>query len=340
MRRIVIVLGLIAGLFACEGRRELIYVSAEQGEQIVEIDGLRGEIVRRIPVGKRPRGLALSRDGARLFVAESGSPRAGPNVDESQLPPPDRAADGIGVIDLRSGKRSRSLASGQDPETFDLARDGARLFISNEETAELSVLEIASGRLVQRVPVGREPEGVTLSPDGKRVFVTAEADDEVTVVDSERLNVVARIPTGRRPRAIAFSRDGAIAFVSNELSASVSVLDARSNRAIQTIAIPAQDGLEQRPMGLALSPDGTRLYVSTGRGRAVAVIDVPKRAVAHVIREVGARPWGIAISTDGKRLYTANGPSEDVSIVDLASATVVKRVHVGGSPWGVIAARQ
>jgi len=34
-------------------------------------------------------------------------------------------------------------------------------------------------------------------------------------------------------------------------------------------------------------------------------------------------------------LYTANGPSNDVSIVDLAQRTVVARIKVGDSPWGV-----
>jgi YVTN family beta-propeller protein len=34
-------------------------------------------------------------------------------------------------------------------------------------------------------------------------------------------------------------------------------------------------------------------------------------------------------------LYTANGPSNDVSIVDVAQRTVVGRIKVGDSPWGV-----
>jgi YVTN family beta-propeller protein len=54
-----------------------------------------------------------------------------------------------------------------------------------------------------------------------------------------------------------------------------------------------------------------------------------------VIQGVGARPWGIALSPDGRRLYTANGPSEDVSLIDAVAGTVVRKVHVGGSPWGV-----
>src|SRR5581483_2705503 len=82
----------------------LVYVSAEDGGEVVAVDVDKGEVVARIAVGKRPRGLKLSRDGKLLYVALSGSARGGPGVDESKLPPPDRDADGVGVVDLGSHK--------------------------------------------------------------------------------------------------------------------------------------------------------------------------------------------------------------------------------------------
>ena len=64
------------------------------------IDAATLTAVATIPLGKRPRGIAASPDGTRLYVALSGSPDAGPGVDEKTLPPPDRSADGIGVVDV------------------------------------------------------------------------------------------------------------------------------------------------------------------------------------------------------------------------------------------------
>ena len=89
-----------------------VYVSTEEGGEIAVIDPDRGEVVARIPVGKRPRGIKLSRDGKTLYVALSGSPRGGPGVDESKLPPADRSADGVGVVDLPTRKLVRTLPSG------------------------------------------------------------------------------------------------------------------------------------------------------------------------------------------------------------------------------------
>src|SRR5690349_21654335 len=64
-----------------------LYVSDERGGRIVVVDLSTGQASVSVSVGKRPRGLRLSRDGSQLFVALSGSPIGGPGVDESKLPP-------------------------------------------------------------------------------------------------------------------------------------------------------------------------------------------------------------------------------------------------------------
>src|SRR5450432_2095590 len=337
------------GLLACcvaarEARaaasESLIYVSLEEGGEVVAVDPATATIVARIPVGKRPRGVKISPDGKLLYVALSGSPRAAPGADESKLPPADRAADGVGVVDLRTHKLLRTLRSGQDPESFDVSRDGKTLYVSNEETAEMTVLDLASGKVKHRVDVGHEPEGVTLSPDGKTVYVTSEQDNLVVAVATAGWKVLAQLPTGPRPRSVAFTADGAIAFVTSENGAQVTVLDAAHDKPAGTIKIEAKakTQLGPRPMGSALSPDGKTLYVSCGRGEAVAVIDVATRKVARMLDGVGGRPWGIGVSHDGARLFTANGPSNDVSIIDAATGQVTARVKIGGLPWGLVVA--
>jgi YVTN family beta-propeller protein len=318
-----------------------VYVSGEESGEIIVVDIDAGQVAARIPVGKRPRGIKLSRDGKLLYVALSGSPRGGPGVDESKLPPGDRTADGIGVVDLASHKLLRTLPSGQDPEAFDLSRDGKTIFISNEETAEMSALDLRSGKIKGKAAVGQEPEGVTLRPDGKVVYVTSESDNAVFAIDTKKLTVLGHIPTGPRPRGVAFTQDGSTAFVSCENGGVVTVVDATKMAPAGSIKIEpkAKTVLGPRPMGEALSPDGKTLYVSNGRGESVAVIDVATRQVTSLIDGVGARPWGIATSADGKKLYTANGPSNDVSIVDVASGKVEKKIKVGGLPWGLVVAK-
>ncbi len=315
-----------------------LYVSDETGGNIVIIDPATGNLLKRIAVGKRPRGLRLSADGTQLFVALSGSPIAGPKVDVSKLPPADRSADGIGVVDITTGRVIRVLKSGQDPETFDLSADGKSVFVSNEETAEMSIVDVASGEVRSRVKVGEEPEGVTLRPGGREVYVTSEGSQSVSIIDTAKKTVVATVKTEPRPRAIGFTPDGATALISNEMGASITVVDARTHREQSLIKIPNATGevAPSRPMGVSVSADGKLAFVTLGRTRAVAVLDLVKMTFVRMIENVGERPWGLAQTPDGSTLFTANGPSGDVSIIDAATGTVRQRVMAGGSPWGVI----
>ena len=314
-----------------------VYVSDETGSRVVVINPETRQVVQTIDVGKRPRGISVSADGRSVYVALSGSPIAGPGVDASKLPPADRAADGIGVVDLATGTLVRKYQSGQDPEAFAISKDGRLLFISNEETAELSALDLESGTIKARVKVGEEPEGVTTRPDGRVVYVTCEGTNDVRAIDVASLKVVARIPTGPRPRSIAFDQAGKTGFVTAENDASLTVFDTATHKVTKTITFPrnAASPMPPRPMGQIVSPDGARLFVSLGRAKSVGIVDIASLAVTGSIEDVGTRPWGIGISADGRQLYTANGPSGDVTVIDVASGKIEARIAVGGSPWGI-----
>jgi YVTN family beta-propeller protein len=317
--------------------KPMLYVTDEDGGYVVVVDPQATQAVARIKVGKRPRGVKVSPDGKLVYVALSGSPRGGPGVDESKLPPPDRGADGVGIVDVERRELVRTLDSGPDPESFDVSPDGAWLYVSNEETAEMTVIDLSTGALHGKVKVGREPEGVTVKPDGKVVFVTSEEDSEVTVVDTKSLAVVAHVPTAGRPRSVVFTRDGATAFVADETGASVTVVDAVAYKPVGDIPIHLDSPMPvgPRPMGAVLSRDGREVYVTTGRGGSLAVLDVASRKQVRSIDGVGDRPWGVALAGDGAHVYTANGSSHDLSVVNLATGNVDKRITIGGLPWGV-----
>jgi YVTN family beta-propeller protein len=332
--RTCVVLALVlATLSAGCGRRSqssyLVYVTNEASGDLTVIDPNQPEAVATIPLGKRPRGIRAS--GGLLYVTLSGSPFAPPGVDESTLPPPDRSADGIGVVDPRQNRLVNKIYAGSDPEQFALSLDGKTLYASNEDASSLSIVDVASGKLITTLPTGEEPEGVTLSPDGKFVYVTSENDGTVSVVDTAAAKVVKTLKVGRRPRSVEFLPDASRAFVTNENDATLTVIDAVRQEPRGTI--PLAEG--SRPMGMVTNKDGSKLYVTTGRGKKVLVLDTATEKIIASF-EVGQRPWGIALSPDEALLFTANGPSNDVSVVEVSSGSVIRKVKAGDRPWGVI----
>ncbi|HYM42699.1 MAG TPA: cytochrome D1 domain-containing protein [Steroidobacteraceae bacterium] len=313
---------------------ERLYVSNEDDGTVTVIDTDRGAALATIPAGKRPRGLALSPDGARLYVAVSGMPKCPPPIPDEECArlPRDRQADGIAVIDTAALARSGLIGGVSDPERVALSRDGRRLFVSEEDAARLAVLDARSARVLATVPVGREPEGVRVSPDGRWVLVTSEAENLVTVIDAKSYRVAGRASVGRRPRDIAITPDSRIAYVSGEADASV-------YRIALPSGAPALRFLElhtgARPMGVALDAVRGRLYVSTGRAGTIAAIALKD---ASLIAEAacGGRPWGIALGSGGTRLYSADGPAGEVAVVDTATLTVMRKITTGKGPWAVV----
>ena len=108
-----------------------VMVTNERTGTLSVIDGATSQVIATVPLGKRPRGLKTSPDGKLLYVALSGSPIAGPGVDEKTLPPADKGADGIGVVDLATLKLVRVLRGVSDPEQLAVSADGKRLFVAS-----------------------------------------------------------------------------------------------------------------------------------------------------------------------------------------------------------------
>ena len=310
------------------------YVSNEDGRTVSVIDTDTAQVVDTIEVGKRPRGIKISPDGRRLYVAVSGLPKCPPSMPDAQCAhmKRDLTADGIAVVDVQAHKVVQVLPAGSDPEQFDIDRSGRRLYVANEDSGTLSVVDIARGEVLTRIAVGREPEGVRISPDGERVGVTSETDSTITFVSTHLLEAKSKLSVGHRPRDLAYSRDGRIAYAPGEVDSSVYRLHVPDGTVEQIVQLRPQD----RPMGVLLDASRARLYVSTGRGGSIAVIALEPRPHQQAEVEVGARPWGMALTPNSLFLYTANGSSNDVSVVNAVTLKVVRKIPVGRSPWGVV----
>lgn len=309
-----------------------VYVTNEASGDLSIIDPVARAVVGRVVLGKRPRGIIASPDQRLLYIALSGSPVAGPGVDESSLPAADKAADGIAVFDVASGKVLRVLRGISDPEQIAVSPDGATLYVASEDTGRVMFMNAKTGIVRATLVVGGEPEGLAASPDGKFVYATSEEESTIAVIDAVQPRVLTRIAVGQRPRSIAFLRS-ARAFVPGENDASLSVIDVASSKVARRTTIA---GDTVRPMGVVVAPAGDGVFVTTGRGGKLAKFDSTTLAPAGEVR-VGERPWGVALSPDGGFAFTANGPSNDVTMVDAATMKVVGRVTVGDRPWGVAA---
>jgi len=290
------------------------YVPNEGTGTLSVIDTATDQVVGEIQAGKKPRGLAVSLDGTRLYVSDQPNNR-------------------LVVVDLASRKAIGTVPLGVSPEGVSASPDGRYVAVALEESNSVAFIATATEKEAFTVKVeGKNPEHAVFSPDGKLVYVGAEDAEQVDVIDVGKRQQVAAIAVGRRPRGIGFLPDGSRAFIACEIASEVHVVDVARG---QTVAVVKAGNFSN---GIAVRPDGKVVYVSNGRDGTVSAIDTASNRIIATVA-TGARPWNMAITPDGRKLYVANGRANSVSVIDTETHTKLRDIPVGKLPWGVIIPR-
>src|SRR6202042_1279447 len=141
------------GAFSGPAHATTAYITNEKGNSISVIDLDKLEVTHTVKTGQRPRGIALSKDDALMFVCLGDD-------------------DTIAVIDTKALKEVGEIPSGPGPEQLRVSPDGKLVFVANENDALLTAIDTATRKVVSEYPVGVEPEGVAVSPDGSTVVTT------------------------------------------------------------------------------------------------------------------------------------------------------------------------
>ncbi len=124
------------------------------------IDLETGQVVKEVAVGLHPCGMALSPDGARLYVANANS-------------------DTVSVVDTATGEVAATfqtrpmprLPFGSAPNALALSQDGSTLFVANGGNNVLAVMDASTGAMRGLIPTGWYPGSVAVTRDGGRLCV-------------------------------------------------------------------------------------------------------------------------------------------------------------------------
>jgi DNA-binding beta-propeller fold protein YncE len=263
-------------LFSPDGR--WVYASCSNGEILrLDVSGEKpewAEPIRAVRRGQRnpvPGGLALSRDGSRLYACMASD-------------------SAVYVFDPRGPKRIGRYPVGQVPYECELSPDERYLYVTNWG--------------------GREPEEgeETWESSGVPVVVTklgSTATGTVSIVDLST-GEVGHVAVGLHPSGMAVHPDGRL-FVCNANSDTISVLRAPSGELIETIRVHYQGRplFGSMPNDCVISADGRRLYVCDGGDNALAVFDISgRKAELKGFVPMGYYPG--AIARGRVEMYVAN----------------------------------
>lgn len=289
-----------------DGRTALVTNSWGNSVTLLEVgaDGLG--VTATVPVGDEPRGVAVTADGGRAFVALAGEDR-------------------VAVLDLKTRKVTARWSVGVEPWHVAISPDGKTLAVANTRGRTVSVLDAKTGAERHTVKTqGRNLRQIAISADGQWAYLPsiAERGAGVSIENVDRGWIV-----GNRLTRVPLTEDGPREAIT---------LD-RSRDAVADL-----DGCAFSPDGqtIALTAGGTHeLLLLRTSGLPFVAYGGPGDHIDESLAEnskrfrrvkLGGRPLGVAFTPDGKTVVVTNYLSNAVQTVDTANGQVVKTIALGG----------
>jgi DNA-binding beta-propeller fold protein YncE len=273
-----------------------IYIACAEDRSIRVLSPQTRQILRTIELSVAPSGLALSRDGSRLFVTCPGP------------------VSKVLVIDTGKGKKLKEIVTGHTAVAPVLATDERTLFICCQMQNCVAAIDLATGKERARIPVGRQPVAAALTRDGRFLLVAnllpegrANVDylaARISVVDTAAMQMAKQLhlPNGSGSlNDIRVSPDGKWAVISHIVARfhlpttqlergwmntnAKTIIDLARLEVLDTVLLDGVESGAANPWGVAWSGDSRTLAIAHAGTHEVSVIDFPA-----VLEKIGKSP--------------------------------------------------
>ncbi len=195
-------------------------------------------------------GIAVSPDGDRLYSV-------------------DVVGQTLSMVDLASGRITRTVDFPAEPYTVAVSHDGDTVFVSLWGGAKVLMFDAWTLEAAGEIATGEHPNAMALTKDDRRLFVACANTNAVSVIDIDRRRVVEQIGVAMFPDAPPGST----------------------------------------PNHVSLSPDDRQLLVANADNNVVAVVDVSKPGASAIAGFIptGWYPTAAIFSHDGKQIFVLSG---------------------------------
>jgi len=207
--------------------------------QTIPLDGVEGRIDH----------MAADTNSQRLFIAALGN-------------------NSLEVIDLRAGKRIRSISGLHEPQGVAYAPEANQIYVACGGDGAVKVYDAKSFDLVTTLRNLEDADNVRYDDAAKRVFV-GYGSGALAIIDATTAKQVGDIKLAGHPESFQLEQKGNRIFVNVPTAKHVAVVDREKRSVIATW--PLKSAAANFPM--ALDEANRRLFVGCRQPAAVIVLD-------------------------------------------------------------------
>lgn len=304
------------------------------------VDTATRAVLATVTVGANPSGVAVSPDGNRVYVANSG-------------------AGTLSVISTATNAVTSTITAGANPVGVAASPDGLRVYVANGGSASVSVIDAATLAVTSTIRVGGHTTGIAVSDDSTRVLVSNAFDNSVSVINAltQAVSTTTTAGIGLGPAGVAFVPGGSTGLVANSRGATVSSINAANGTAVvltgNTLGWPASLGkfVAVTP-SCALDVSGDAVVSSTSDGVLIVryLLGFRGTALTQGVSGIGAGVNAAAIELtisglnldadgDGAMLPTTDGLLIVRALLQLTDSALITNARNTGNA-GVRSAAQ
>jgi YVTN family beta-propeller protein len=142
------------------------------------------KVVKTIKIGRYPRGIAVSTDSKKAYVAEMGGNR-------------------IHVINLEDFTVSY-IPIGSNPRAVVLSPDNSKLYVTMNLSGKVASWDIAANKAGKTVKTGNAARSLAISSDGTALFVVNFNSDTISKVRTSDMNLLQTLNACNEPIGITY----------------------------------------------------------------------------------------------------------------------------------------
>lgn len=273
-------------------------------------DEIESSIV--IGVGHSPYGIVITKDGRKLFVANSGD-------------------DTISVIDTKTNKLiGNPILVGDGPTNMIISEKRNRVYVTNFWDGTVSCINTKSNKVIGKpIQVGRFPYNITIPKNEMKAYVTNFFIGSISSINLSVNRIISKgIEGGWEPIGIVSSPEGEKIYYVDMTWGNLNVINIK--KSTNTPVLHIEDDL----LSMAITPDGKLLYIGGSYGK-VYVVKTAGFSIITTIEVSDNKLWNITISGRGDKAYVTDFWNNRIIEINIKTNKIDKLIKVGVNPWGI-----